>query len=281
MHGASCFGFGRVFLFSFFSLKFLLLCVHVLLLLLHFLTISLEILATGNHFALNSSGQMLYRVDKTLFSLVFKLSTSTSPQLTSFSSSDHICHYFNLFCFFLSVPVRFLLQNFQSLLWLIFLFLFSVSTSSFTLLLCLHFPSSSLHSAFVSFQFYYLFYAFHPLTLLYCTLSLATSHTPFAPPFPLFPVFLSPCLPTPSFSSFTLLSFPPSLGYSRCYTVALGIAGEERPQAYVYSNVCVRITLCAYICLNMVVCACAHAQHICLCVYNATVYVSVCACVLY
>lgn len=90
-----------------------------------------------------------------------------------------------------------------------------------------------------------------------------------------------PCLPTPSFSSFTLLSFPPSLGYSRCYTVALGIAGEERPQAYVYSNVCVRITLCAYICLNMVVCACAHAQHICLCVYNATVYVSVCACVLY
>lgn len=247
MHGASCFGFGRVFLFSFFSLKFLLLCVHVLLLLLHFLTISLEILATGNHFALNSSGQMLYRVDKTLFSLVFKLSTSTSPQLTSFSSSDHICHYFNLFCFFLSVPVRFLLQNFQSLLWLIFLFLFSVSTSSFTLLLCLYFPSSSLHSAFVSFQFYYLFYAFHPLTLLYCTLSLATSHTPFAPPFPLFPVFLS-CFPAyqlPLSPPLLCCPFLPPLAIPDVTLWPLGSLVKRD-----HRHMCIQMCVCALLCVH-------------------------------
>lgn len=213
---------------------------------------------------------MLYRVDKTLFSLVFKLSTSTSPQLTSFSSSDHICHYFNLFCFFLSVPVRFLLQNFQSLLWLIFLFLFSVSTSSFTLLLCLHFPSSSLHSALVSFQFYYLFYAFHPLTLLYCTLSLATSHTPFAPPFPLFPVFLS-CFPAyqlPLSPPLLCCPFLPPLAIPDVTLWPLGSLVKRD-----HRHMCIQMCVCALLCVHTYV-------WIWLCVLVRTHNISVCVCIM-
>lgn len=75
-----------------------------------------------------------------------------------------------------------------------------------------------------------------------------------------------PCLPTPSFSSFTLLSFPPSLGYSRCYTVALGIAGEERPQAYVYSNVCAHYFVCIHMFEYGCVCLCARTTYLFVCV---------------
>lgn len=46
------------------------------------------------------------------------------------------------------------------------------------------------------------------------------------------------------FSFFTLLSFPPSLGSSRCYTVALGITDEGRPCAYI----------CVYVCAGACVC---------------------------
>lgn len=80
-------------------------------------------------------------------------------------------------------------------------------------------------------------------------------------------------LPPPSVFSFTLLSYPPSLGSSRCYTVALGILYEGRWWAFV----CVCVTLCAYRCLNMIsrLCACIEfCLSVCMQQYA-------CACVLY
>lgn len=207
---------------------------------------------------------------KLYFRFVFKLSTSNlSHSSLLFLLLITSVTILTSSAFFLSVPVRFLLHNFQSLLWLIFLFLFAVSTSSFTLLLYLNFPSSSLHSALVSFQFYYLFYAFHPSTLLYRTLSLATSHTPFAPPFPLFPVFLS-CFPAyqlPLSPPLLCCPFLPPLAIPDVTLWPLGSLVKRD-----HRHMCIQMCVCVhyFVCIHMFeygcVCLCARTTFLFVCV---------------